>query len=818
MARASPRGSAGVPSPRRGRPSLAVPSADDTGMPPGGGMPSPCSSGAMSPSVRRRSTVGAGSVSLAETEATASPEALEARRVLAEKKRCEMEEGRVREREEGFARAEARRQEAAEERRARPKREAGAQRAAAWLQALCGVVTVHTLRTRWCEKRALATLRRVLLPMLRRWRYKKAERRVAAARRAACDAMLQEAEIQRPSVQEMKRVAFFKDWDWNTLSDLLGAIYLQSYDPGEFVVMEGDWGRCMYLIHTGTVEVTLRKPGSQTKSHTAPSRLSLAKITEKSDRPFFGEFSLLANEPRSASCVAATPCLLWVIDKEVVDAAMQTLSANVRHDMDAIADSRRAQILAKIHPVNQEIVAHCHPMFACWTEEARALVVTKFEARVCAPDTCIVEEGDPGTHFFLVASGTVSIRVAPSRPHPSVAPSKRDPPEGGGGGSSPPGSASSSPRNSRLKSLGALKRTPLPPLSCPSPGGPASSSPPSASPPSSVRRASTSASPPPARTRSLAKLDTGSGVPSPRGRRLSRPSLDGGAGGAEGGGGETSLPPPPTGQREVARLGAGAGFGEVAVLFLERRTATAVAVTKTDLWQLPKAALIEILMMHPQWFMEAKKCANTIRARYLQPPALTAWLRNADMSKCIPQKIWKEVVRKAKPVVVECTGRIGLAGEPAGAVYLLAAGDAAQLKEQPAVYGPGSLIGVAEALTFQRSWMTTVVARTKCDLWCIETADLVSALAESAPAVLQDLTSQDTLGASCTTFSFPPQSSTAVRQLLGLDKNGVAPKGLDGASAHASTNNLGGRRASSRVQSPGRGAASRRGGPPALRG
>jgi CRP/FNR family transcriptional regulator, cyclic AMP receptor protein len=64
------------------------------------------------------------------------------------------------------------------------------------------------------------------------------------------------------------------------------------YEKGELIFRQGDPGDEMYIIQSGAVEVSSRRDGHKV----------VLTILEKED--FFGEMSLIAGEPRSASAKA----------------------------------------------------------------------------------------------------------------------------------------------------------------------------------------------------------------------------------------------------------------------------------------------------------------------------------------------------------------------------------------------------------------------------------------------------------------------------------------------------------------------------------
>jgi hypothetical protein len=71
---------------------------------------------------------------------------------------------------------------------------------------------------------------------------------------------------------------------------------LEEFDSGEVIFSEGDQGRHVYVIKSGTVEVLTKRPDG---SHDAINRLGPGE--------HFGEMALLRQAPRSATIRTVTP-------------------------------------------------------------------------------------------------------------------------------------------------------------------------------------------------------------------------------------------------------------------------------------------------------------------------------------------------------------------------------------------------------------------------------------------------------------------------------------------------------------------------------
>jgi CRP-like cAMP-binding protein len=99
------------------------------------------------------------------------------------------------------------------------------------------------------------------------------------------------------------------------------------FRPGDIIIREGDAGGSAYLIENGKVEIFKTINGQKS---------ILATIGEGA---IFGEMALVDDQKRSASALALVPTTALVIDRKVLDAAIQQshpvvralLHAYVRH-------------------------------------------------------------------------------------------------------------------------------------------------------------------------------------------------------------------------------------------------------------------------------------------------------------------------------------------------------------------------------------------------------------------------------------------------------------------------------------------------------
>jgi small-conductance mechanosensitive channel/CRP-like cAMP-binding protein len=101
----------------------------------------------------------------------------------------------------------------------------------------------------------------------------------------------------------LRQVPLLAPLDDAALGRLAARVRRLTFGQGEVVVREGDQGDSFYVIERGAAEVTLRGRAERT-------------LDDLGAGSFFGEMSLLAGEPRTATVSAATDLDVLVVDRE----------------------------------------------------------------------------------------------------------------------------------------------------------------------------------------------------------------------------------------------------------------------------------------------------------------------------------------------------------------------------------------------------------------------------------------------------------------------------------------------------------------------
>jgi predicted MFS family arabinose efflux permease len=102
-----------------------------------------------------------------------------------------------------------------------------------------------------------------------------------------------------PRVEVLRRLTIFQDASRGTLYEVADSTDELDVDAGHAVVVEGDVADALYVLVSGTVQVTAESPEGP-------------KVLREMNAPtYFGEIGLIHSVPRTATVTATAPCQLW---------------------------------------------------------------------------------------------------------------------------------------------------------------------------------------------------------------------------------------------------------------------------------------------------------------------------------------------------------------------------------------------------------------------------------------------------------------------------------------------------------------------------
>ena len=117
-----------------------------------------------------------------------------------------------------------------------------------------------------------------------------------------------------PTRLDLRRVPFLKDFQDNELAALVAMAPPMTYPEGHKLCIDGEPGRCAFVLARGVVSVTRRI--DREDRH-------LATLT---DGAVFGHMALIDDEPRSATVVVAEPSVILKIDQGPFQALLDDFS------------------------------------------------------------------------------------------------------------------------------------------------------------------------------------------------------------------------------------------------------------------------------------------------------------------------------------------------------------------------------------------------------------------------------------------------------------------------------------------------------------
>ena len=106
----------------------------------------------------------------------------------------------------------------------------------------------------------------------------------------------------------LKKVPFFADAPISDVAQIVSRLKPVTIAPGDDIIRQGETGAIMYFIARGVVRVLRREDSGDDHE--------LATLFAGD---FFGEIAILRDEPRTATCRAATACALYELSRGQVE-------------------------------------------------------------------------------------------------------------------------------------------------------------------------------------------------------------------------------------------------------------------------------------------------------------------------------------------------------------------------------------------------------------------------------------------------------------------------------------------------------------------
>jgi len=180
--------------------------------------------------------------------------------------------------------------------------------------------------------------------------------------------------------QVLDKNMLFAFLDESQLQKLVYAMFQREHKNGDVIIKQGDEGDNFYLIEEGSCDVFITKTAGEPD-------IKVMTCTP-TDHNSFGELALMYNAPRAATVKASSDCKLWALDRLAFKVIMMETAAS--------KNSTRSEFLGQV-----KIMETLSDMER--RTIADALVAQQFNA-----GDIIIRQGDPGTGFYIIGSGSVT--------------------------------------------------------------------------------------------------------------------------------------------------------------------------------------------------------------------------------------------------------------------------------------------------------------------------------------------------------------------------------------------------------------------------
>ncbi|KPI84408.1 cyclic nucleotide-binding protein-like protein [Leptomonas seymouri] len=249
---------------------------------------------------------------------------------------------------------------------------------------------------------ALGTFSFLMAPMIKRYLVLRRKRAEAAE---LTRQHLRDIPFPSPQVIESMHGTFFEGWPAHLLEKLVEKAKPYYLRKGSYLMHEGDVGRVMFMITTGTVSIILRKRGPD-KRRTKDNSSGVLQIKAPC---YVGEFALVCKEPRSASILCETDVGYWAVLPQNYEEVAKHLSADVASKQREATDVRRRQNLQRFFPLHADFLRK-FSYFKVFSDEGLAKLIDSVEPIVLHNGDFLFKEGELDSSAYFLQDGVAVMR------------------------------------------------------------------------------------------------------------------------------------------------------------------------------------------------------------------------------------------------------------------------------------------------------------------------------------------------------------------------------------------------------------------------
>jgi len=179
----------------------------------------------------------------------------------------------------------------------------------------------------------------------------------------------------------LRRVKLLEGLGDNQITRIAGALTMESFTEGTYIIRQGEVGDAFYLISEGSVKCTSTKEASKEETDL---------ITIHSG-DYFGEMALMLDEPRHANCIAVSPRVTcFKLSKEDFMSMFGPLQ-------DLLEKQMRLRILRSV------------PLLAVLSDDELSKVARAMRVQMFKSGARIIKEGEQGSRFYIINDGHVRV-------------------------------------------------------------------------------------------------------------------------------------------------------------------------------------------------------------------------------------------------------------------------------------------------------------------------------------------------------------------------------------------------------------------------
>lgn len=182
----------------------------------------------------------------------------------------------------------------------------------------------------------------------------------------------------------------FRQLESEQFQSMLLTMREMRFAKGDIVIKQGDDADYCYATESGSLDVYVQPPGTPAEvALRAPANDLGQKVATYGPGATFGDLALLYMQPRAASVVATSDCVLWALDR----LSFRTILAHSDVQRRIMLDAFMKQV----------------PLLQHLREDERLRVCDAIEFVEYPAGETVLREGDIGTQFFMIVSGVAEV-------------------------------------------------------------------------------------------------------------------------------------------------------------------------------------------------------------------------------------------------------------------------------------------------------------------------------------------------------------------------------------------------------------------------